>query len=79
MVSTCNRVQMTIYTVLHPCHIIQTQGRPVIDLNCNAEHQTGCHTYPFTVSGVSHLRNNPNGEPAVLVHHGIVHRWRCGS
>ena len=20
-----------------------------------------------------------NGEPAVLVHHGIVHRWRCGS
>ena len=20
-----------------------------------------------------------NGEPAVLVHHGIVRRWRCGS
>ena len=20
-----------------------------------------------------------NGEPAVLIHHGIVRRWRCGS
>ena len=21
----------------------------------------------------------PNGEPAVLIHHGIFRRWRCGS
>ena len=36
---------------------------------CRAMHQIGLIRYKTT----------GNGEPAVLVHHGIVRRWRCGS
>ena len=44
--------------------------------------------YPKTLTYVTfyrlrHKRLNvtcrPNGEPAVLIHHGIARRWRCGS
>ena len=35
----------------------------------------------FTETLISHINLDAdiNGEPALLIHHGIVRRWRCGS
>ena len=37
------------------------------------------YTLNKTVKFRQKYLNANNGEPAVLVHHGIVCRWRCGS